>query len=61
MLIGATLGDVGGVRLSKVLCGCVGDKNGVGASELTVDDVGVDTDDGGNNDVERRTNCPREF
>jgi len=58
---GATLGDVGGVKLSRVLCGCVGDENGVGASELTVDAVGVDADDGGNDNVDRRTNCPREF
>jgi hypothetical protein len=50
-------GDVGGV-LSRVLCGCVGDENGVGASELSVDTVDAD-DDG--NDAGRKVNCPRRF
>ena len=50
-------GDVGGV-LSRVLCGCVSDENGVGASELLVD--AVDADDGGN-DSGCKVNCPQRF
>jgi hypothetical protein len=41
-----------------VLCGCVGDENGVGASELSVD--AVDADDDGNG-TGRKVNCPRRF
>jgi hypothetical protein len=50
-------GDVSGV-LSRVLCGCVGDENGVGASELSVDVV--DADDGGKG-TGCKVNCPRGF
>jgi hypothetical protein len=34
----AVLGDVSCVKLSRVLCGCVGDENGLGSRELSVDD-----------------------
>jgi hypothetical protein len=49
-------GEVGGVS-SRLRCGCVGDENGVGASELS---VLLDGDDGCN-ETGRRTNCPRVF
>ena len=41
----------------RSLCGCVGNANGVGASELS---VLLDGDDGCN-ETGRRTNCPRLF
>ena len=53
---GCGAGEVGGV-LSRVRCGCVGDANGVGAKELSVDDE----DDGGSDNAERARNCPRLF
>ena len=44
--------------LSRVRCGCVGDENGVGPSELSVDDVDGELDLGSTG---RSTNCPRVF
>jgi len=45
--------------LSRVLRGCVGDENGVGSSELSVDDDAVE--DGGSDRVDRGRNWPRVF
>ena len=46
--------------LSRVHCGCVGDENGVGPSELSVDDVDGELDLG-SCDTGRSTNCLRVF
>jgi len=45
--------------LSRVLCGCVGDENGVWSTELSVD--GGELDLVRDWDAERSTNCPRLF
>ena len=47
--------------LSRVHCGCVGDENGVGPSELSVDDVDGEPGLGSSCDAGRSTNCPRVF
>jgi hypothetical protein len=45
--------------LSRVLRGSAGDENGEFSSELSVEVDAVD--DGGNDNVDRGRNCPREF
>ena len=57
---GGGMGEVGGV-LFKLRCGCVGDENGVGPSELSVDDTDGELDLGSNWGTGRSTNCPHVF
>jgi hypothetical protein len=47
--------------LSRVCCGCVGDKNGVGPSEFSVDNVDGELVLGSSCDTGRSTNCPQVF
>ena len=44
--------------LSRVRCGCVDGKNGVGHSELSVDNVDGELDLGGSCNTECGMNCP---
>ena len=44
--------------LSRVHCGCVDGKNGVGHSELSVDNVDGELDLGGSCNTECGMNCP---